>query len=274
MYRHAPLVFLLSVGLLSGTALAAPTSVVTLADANEMMAASPQREMRRDWVQCLLEASRLALINGTTKAQAFERFSYKACEEKESQLTGWLVREFGRRRADGAVMALKNGLAPAFARLEQDLARKPRDFVTQTEAGWIISRDGTAACSAKLSSGGMMPFVSQIKRDHGTWRITFASGVSYANKYSRHVGEADRLNVVAHGSSNDGASRIEFRVSAIFEVGSDYYGFSVPIDQVLINSLHNAETVQFNAPLEVYPVPMIVPVRGFDEAWALVQRCK
>ena len=243
---------------------------ITAAELRSMTAASPARELGRAWAKCIDEARALALLNQVADPARIETFAYKSCEEWESRLTGELVKRHGLSKADAAIAAIKRSFRAGFEATARQVNARPADYFQQV-GDWVIYKDGSGRCSAKNRDSALMePHMSWIKQSGDSWSLVFATGASYSRQYSDRAGEIEPIELALIGSR---LSTTRIRTVVRYELGSDYIGFAVALDEPLVAALAHADHVQFQALSDERTIARVFPISGIEQALRAVQLC-
>lgn len=251
-------------------------------DLERMFAASPQRELRRDWEECMNTAAYLMIGSGKT-INEIRALLQIGCAEQESRLTGAMVREFGYDRGNSAVASLRASKLQAIERrvaardnppLPQ--SRPGQTFVERLPAGWEVYRINAGGCVAASVHHSIYgdSFVSLIHLPDGD-RVVFGQVSSEATRAATRFGGAGaRLRTGVSAIANNtggGIGEMDFEIQAYV----DGVGFKTVLTPRLLDIMSRAEQIQFapTIPGMMMGIPRTFTVTGAAAAWEGVVRC-
>lgn len=251
-------------------------------EAVRMFAASPQRELRREWEQCAGTVIYLAVAQGKS-AEETRSLVTLGCADQESRLTGAMVREYGYDLGNGAMERLR---ASAREVIERRISARDNPSASQSASpgqvmlerlpgGWEVFRtQGVCSAAAVEHSIYGDNFVALL-RETGGDRIVFGQISSLATREAtRFGGSGARLRTSVSALANNtggGIGDLDFEIIAF----GDGVGFKTELTPRLIGILSQAEAIQFSpqTPGSMIGTPRTFNVQGSAAAWAAVLRC-
>lgn len=216
-----------------------------------MFAASPQRELRREWDSCVDNVAELIIAQGGTLDQV-QQLAFGGCADEQSRLTGAMVREFGYDRGNRAVQGVRDLKLRLFEGRITARSTPPRlnGDVATTPEGWRIRRVGPQNCDAILLVpsivGSTAAFMVKTPRED-TLEFAELGSDATSRASSLRAGDTVTTAVIAIGrnvigrNTNVPLGRLSFKIDIIPEG----YGFSQPMDARILRSLEGAVAVQF-----------------------------
>jgi hypothetical protein len=232
-----------------------------------MFAASPQRDLKRDWDRCVSVIASGSISNGKS-AEDFQKFVSSLCADEESKLTGWMVREFGFDRGNAAIAwAKKRTLASVQNAINsREKANHPPHLIEVMKEGWRIFRPTAGTCWAVREDGApAWPRSVLVLKSPSMAQAVFLAGMSVAQAATVKPGQ---LQVKAIWSSNASVRRTE----GSLEVGLSERGTLVqsPIDDKVIIDMSAFSEVTFDVPGRGSSTHNIWGLRA---AWERVKVC-
>jgi hypothetical protein len=259
---------LLSALMVATSARAAPSDSGSAYE--RMFAASPQRELKREWDTCIAAIATGVVANGKT-VEDFKGYAFPLCADQESKLTGWMVREFGFQRGNAAVKWAKQ---KAIANTREAIAARnrsehPSNLFEITDAGWRVLKVGSGSCVALLADG--TPFMQAtvvLQRSTGRDRMLFVEGMT-AQEVDAAVPQPVQVKVDWSASSQTIAPK---QGVAVADAVTSKTGLLI---QLMIDSslqpLDQFTVVEFELPAESRAG--IFHIAGMSAAWERVKVC-
>jgi hypothetical protein len=158
-----------------------------------VFAASPIREFRRAWDDCIGEVKQLVLINGLTDEKAALNLMTTACADYDDRLTGALVNKFGYGKATRSM-----------AKARQQATSSMREYLKQVGALSAQTPSPTPRAVAK-------PLWTTTKLPNGACESTYVTG---SGGYRRKILFQSR----GSGLSSSGTIGFVFPSSAVPDV--------------------------------------------------------
>jgi hypothetical protein len=251
-------------------AVSAPSAPISENNAQQIVAASPLRELNRAWTQCIDEALFLVQINTIAEVTKIQALVDVSCEAYESRLTGELIARRGYSQGNAVMAALKRKVRARFEGVARAVSAKPKNYYSQV-GGWMIYRQESGGCAATIDDHKLVdPNSSWLALDGKSWRLGFFTQLSYAKRYEEQDGQLESMELSAFSSGNVvGTANVQLR----FEVTSDLIGWSMPMDDNVATELRAADRVQFRALTEQQYVERVFPIAGITAAWSEVRKC-
>jgi len=234
-----------------------------------LFAASPQRELRREWDSCVGNVAELIIAQGGTLDQV-QQLAFGGCADEQSRLTGAMVREFGYERGDRAV---RNARAARLDAYRQRLAARTsaqtsQNVVARTRSGWDIIRLGPNSCGARLLYRS--PFeqsFAYLRRDlDGDALILGRWGLSQ-QAMQRNPGGV-RVSIPLTRYVNYGGAPIG-SVEFVTMSQDDTFGYVATLSPDLWIMIGNADAIQFGGAYAGYTFH----VTGIADAWTALLQC-
>lgn len=248
-------------------------------EAERMFAASPQRELKREWDSCVNTVAELIIAQGGTLEQV-RQLAFGGCADKESRLTGAMVREFGYDRGNRSVQGIRDLKLRAFeSRISAGNAPRTDRNVTTTPEGWKVRRDSSQNCTATHWVAGIFgtTFTYMAKSPkEDTLGFGELGGDARSTARFLHTGETITASAIAikppvNGrNTNVSLGRITFTVL----VHPEGFAFIQSVLPEVLQSLEGAEAVQLVTDIGYEASrPRIYHVEGMASARQMLLQC-
>ncbi len=251
----------------------AATAPISAAEAERMVAASPQRERHRAWSICTDNMAAMVIPQAADIAKLRSMLEL-GCSDEESRLTGALVAAYGYDRGNGAMTALKRA---ADARFQDQIVKRSQPakqpgVVETTPEGWQIRRV-TGGCMAVLSRRNSLNAGSKgvaLQGTTGKWKIDFVVVGSERDMLDTAIKQSFAVKAITSAGGNSKTVPLTLKPQLIDN--GIYY--EADADEALIGRFVGAESVQIMLPsFGSGSWPSVYDVRGLQDAWQSLQRC-